>query len=146
MYLVTALGCLLVLLCTLSSPVAFAWDGSYQVVQQQPIGKFPKWMGILGSVQQELAKKADINAPFAGGWAEFVQKTQSADKLEMIKKVNETFNCMRYVTDQRNWGVPDLWNTPVQFTQPSDYIVPGRVSGDCEDHAIAIRPCTGRCC
>jgi predicted transglutaminase-like cysteine proteinase len=84
-----------------------------------------------------LAKKADINAPYAGGWEEFVQKNQSADKLEMIKKVNETFNSMRYVPDQKNWGVPDLWNTPVQFTQSPDYVVPGRVSGDCEDHAIA---------
>ena len=82
-YLVTALGCLLVLLCTLCAPALYSWDGSYQVVQQQPIGKFPKWTGILGSVQEELAKKADINAPFAGGWSEFVQKTQSADKLEM---------------------------------------------------------------
>ncbi|MFM8654043.1 MAG: hypothetical protein ACKODZ_04825, partial [Verrucomicrobiota bacterium] len=62
----------------------FAWDGQYQVVQQQPIQKFPKWTGILASVQEELAKKADINAPFNGGWDEFVQKTQSADKLEMI--------------------------------------------------------------
>ena len=114
-----------------------AWDGQYQVVQQQPIQKFPKWTGILASVQEELAKKADINAPFAGGWDEFVQKTQSGDKLEMIKKVNEIFNSMRYVPDQKNWGVPDLWNTPVQFTQPPDYLVPGRVSGDCEDHAIA---------
>lgn len=114
-----------------------AWDTDYQVVLQQPIQKFPKWMGILASVQEELAKKADINAPFAGGWDEFIQKARSDDKLAMIKKVNEIFNSMRYVPDQKNWGVPDLWNTPVQFTQPPDYIVPGRVSGDCEDHAIA---------
>ena len=123
-------------LMSLTLPLG-AWDGQYQVIQQQPIQKFPKWMGILTEVQEELAKKADINAPFNGGWDEFIQKNQSPDKLEMIKKVNETFNSMRYVTDQKNWGVPDLWNTPVQFTQPPDYIVPGRVSGDCEDHAIA---------
>jgi len=116
---------------------SWAWDGQYQVVQQDPIEKFPKWTGILGSVQAELDKQADIQAPFAGGWAEFIEKTKSDDRLAMIKKTNETFNSMRYVPDQKNWGVPDLWNTPVQFTQPPDYIVPGRVSGDCEDHAIA---------
>ncbi|NBY66155.1 MAG: hypothetical protein EBQ51_03660, partial [Verrucomicrobia bacterium] len=81
-----------------------AWDGQYQVVQQDPIAKFPKWTGILASVAEELQKNADINAPYAGGWNEFIQKTQSADKMEMIKKVNETFNSMRYVPDQKNWG------------------------------------------
>jgi len=115
----------------------FGWDGEYQVVQQDPIGKFPKWTGILAGVGEELSKKADIQAPYAGGWADFVAKTQSTDRLAMIKKTNETFNSMRYVPDQKNWGVPDLWNTPVQFTQGADYIVSGRVSGDCEDHAIA---------
>lgn len=116
---------------------AWAWDGEYQVVQQDPIGKFPKWTGILSSVETELAKKADIQAPFAGGWDDFISKTKSPDRLAMIKKTNETFNSMRYVPDQKNWGVPDLWNTPVQFTQNTDYIISGRVSGDCEDHAIA---------
>jgi len=125
------------LVTALAANRLLSWDGEYQVIQQDPIDKFPKWTGILASVADELQKKADINAPYAGGWDEFVQKTQSADKMEMIKKVNEIFNSMRYVPDQKNWGVPDLWNTPVQFTQPPDYVVPGRVSGDCEDHAIA---------
>jgi predicted transglutaminase-like cysteine proteinase len=88
-------------------------------------------------VESELGKKADIQAPYAGGWADFIAKTQSPDRLAMIKKTNETFNSMRYVPDQKNWGVPDLWNTPVQFTQSPDYVISGRVSGDCEDHAIA---------
>lgn len=131
------IGSTIIILMGISWMSGWAWDGQYQVVQQQPIQKFPKWTGILASVQQELAKKADINAPFAGGWDQFVQKNRSGDKMEMIKKVNETFNSMRYVTDQKNWGVPDLWNTPVQFTQNPDYMVPGRVSGDCEDHAIS---------
>jgi len=125
----------LILVC-ISFP-AWAWDGEYQVVQQDPIGKFPKWTGILSSVEAELAKKADIQAPFAGGWDDFIAKTKNPDRLAMIKKTNETFNSMTYVPDQKNWGVPDLWNTPVQFTQNPDYIVSGRVSGDCEDHAIA---------
>ena len=60
-------------LVSLSLPIQ-AWDGQYQVVQQQPIQKFPKWTGILAEVQDELAKKADINAPYSGGWDEFVQK------------------------------------------------------------------------
>ena len=54
----------------------FGWDGEYQVVQQDPIGKFPKWTGILAAVGEELSKKADIQAPYAGGWADFVAKTQ----------------------------------------------------------------------
>ncbi|NDC80974.1 MAG: hypothetical protein EB090_06900 [Verrucomicrobia bacterium] len=127
---------ILTAVCLLPLPLR-AWDGQYSVEQKDPIEKFPKWTGILASVAEELQKKADINAPYAGGWEEFVQKNQSGDRMEMIKKVNETFNSMRYVPDQKNWGVPDLWNTPVQFTQPPDYVVPGRVSGDCEDHAIA---------
>ncbi|NDE84564.1 MAG: hypothetical protein EB056_00790 [Verrucomicrobia bacterium] len=125
------------LIAGLAPTSLWSWDGEYQVVQQDPIDKFPKWTGILASVAEELQKKADINAPYAGGWEEFVQKNQAADRMEMIKKVNETFNSMRYVPDQKNWGVPDLWNTPVQFTQGPDYLVPGRISGDCEDHAIA---------
>ena len=116
---------------------SLAWDGEYQVVQQDPIAKFPKWTGILSSVQTELGQKADIQAPFTGGWDEFIAKTKSDDRLSMIKKTNEIFNGMRYVPDQKNWGVPDLWNTPVQFTQNPDYVISGRVSGDCEDHAIA---------
>jgi len=116
---------------------SWSWDGEYQVVQQDPIAKFPKWTGILSSVQTELGQKADIQAPFTGGWDEFIAKTKSDDRLSMIKKTNEIFNGMRYVPDQKNWGVPDLWNTPVQFTQNPDYVISGRVSGDCEDHAIA---------
>lgn len=116
-------------LCLIMTPLpsGFAWDGQYQVVQQDPIEKFPKWTGILSSVQSELAQKADIKAPMTGGWDEFISKTKSADRMEMIKKTNEIFNSMRYVPDQKNWGVPDLWNTPVQFTQSPEYVISGRI-------------------
>ncbi len=67
---------------------SWSWDGAYQVVQQDPIAKFPKWTGILASVQTELGQKADIQAPFTGGWDEFIAKTKSADRLSMIKKTN----------------------------------------------------------
>ena len=73
----------------------WSWDGEYQVVQQDPIAKFPKWTGILSSVETELGQKADIQAPFTGGWDEFIAKTKSADRLSMIKKTNEIFNGRR---------------------------------------------------
>jgi predicted transglutaminase-like cysteine proteinase len=37
-------------------------------------------------------------------------------------------NTRRYITDPRNWGVPDYWETPGEFMTKF---------GDCEDYAIA---------
>ena len=37
-------------------------------------------------------------------------------------------NTRRYITDPRNWGVPDYWATPGEFMSKF---------GDCEDYAIA---------
>jgi hypothetical protein len=47
-------GLLLLSFCAVAP--LLGWDGEYQVVQQDPIGKFPKWTGILAGVEEELSK------------------------------------------------------------------------------------------
>lgn len=48
---------------------------------------------------------------------------------EKIKKVNDFFNRMTYVTDYNLWGAKDYWATRVEFL--------GKGAGDCEDYVIS---------
>ena len=46
-----------------------------------------------------------------------------------LKTVNDFFNQLPFLSDIRNWGVPDYWATPVEAL--------GSFGADCEDYSIA---------
>lgn len=46
-----------------------------------------------------------------------------------LKSSNRFFNEVRWVSDQRHWGMEDYWATPIEML--------GTNGGDCEDYSIA---------
>jgi predicted transglutaminase-like cysteine proteinase len=59
---------------------------------------------------------------------EFIQGLIGKDRTTQLFEVNRYFNAVPYVSDKRNWGVADYWETPDEFVTRG---------GDCEDYAIA---------
>jgi len=53
--------------------------------------------------------------------------TPLTEKIK-LERVNRFVNKVRFVTDEKAWGVQDYWATPVEFL--------GRDKGDCEDFVI----------
>lgn len=65
--------------------------------------------------------------------AEFGGGARTADhavkELAILRRVNEIYNKVPYVSDVQHWGVPDYWATPVEMVASA--------GADCEDYAIA---------
>ncbi len=90
------------------------------------LSAFTKWSGMFqrfesqvenGRANQELnILKADL------------KHVQDVPLIEKAAFVNKYMNERPYVSDNRNWGQSDYWETPVEFLQRG---------GDCEDFAIA---------
>lgn len=53
---------------------------------------------------------------------------KSTDRKTQLEQINAFMNRRPYVEDTANWGVPDYWETPLEFLHKS---------GDCEDYSIA---------
>jgi len=60
-------------------------------------------------------------------WTVFLQSIRNLPRRLQLDAVNRWANTKPYVEDWANWGVPDYWETPVEFL---------RHGGDCEDYAI----------
>lgn len=64
------------------------------------------------------------------GWQRLMDFARDfEDEQEKLKIVNEFFNKLKFVDDQRLWRVEDYWATPLEFLAKN--------GGDCEDFAIA---------
>ncbi len=60
-------------------------------------------------------------------WRTTLEEISNQPFDERLDAVNRYVNRALYVSDQRNWGVPDYWATPGEFLHKD---------GDCEDYAI----------
>ena len=64
------------------------------------------------------------------GWQRLMDFARDfEDEQEKLKIVNEFFNKLKFVDDQRLWRVEDYWATPLEFLTKN--------GGDCEDFSIA---------
>ena len=54
---------------------------------------------------------------------------RSAPDKEKLQRVNDFFNQVRFVSDQKHWKKKDYWATPIEFLSTN--------GGDCEDFALA---------
>lgn len=81
---------------------------------------------LLGQIEQAygMEGRARVNQ-----WGELMQSAQNASGRDQLKRVNQFFNELNFVSDQKHWGVEDYWATPVEFL--------GSNGGDCEDFAVA---------
>jgi predicted transglutaminase-like cysteine proteinase len=136
---------LLILAMTLTSqPLLAAAFGSSEIARNR-LGGFPKWASMVerqNVPESSLAPPSGTTVlPDGGGCipnprfacpgervATFVASQQSAPRGAQLDAINRFFNAQPYITDIRNWGVPDYWATIREFLKKD---------GDCEDYAIA---------
>ena len=95
------------------------------------ITAFTKWTSVLPRYEQQRAAANDQcigTGCLNQKWEKLL--TELADKPvnEQISGVNNFFNAMKYISDQKNYGVNDYWNSPYELMERG---------GDCEDYAIA---------
>ena len=57
-----------------------------------------------------------------------IKRIEPLSERKKLNEVNNFVNKVRFVSDQRVWGVKDYWAKPVEFL--------GRDKGDCEDFVI----------
>lgn len=62
-------------------------------------------------------------------WQTLLNDSSGLDEAEKLKRVNNFFNRLEFLTDQKHWGREDFWATPVEFLASG--------GGDCEDFSIA---------
>jgi predicted transglutaminase-like cysteine proteinase len=105
---------------------------------------FPLWKKVLedmatpqlsGGLQPIAFSPSDTVRPCADerhcipqGWTEFLTGLKALSPFSQLDAVNRWANARPYVEDITNWGLPDYWETPGEFTARG---------GDCEDFAIA---------
>ncbi len=105
---------LILLLCA----SALALAGRYILINQALLDQVTERYG-------ETAAKRLLS------WDDFLRQQSELpqDDMARLKLVNDFFNQLRFVSDQRLWGTEDYWATPVEFLS--------RGAGDCEDFSIA---------
>jgi len=62
-------------------------------------------------------------------WQQLVEDNKDSGEISDIYAVNDFFNQMRFISDQKHWQRNDYWATPVEFLSTN--------GGDCEDFSIA---------
>lgn len=100
-------------------------------VSSSDISAFTKWTSLMPRYAQERAgignRCADpkcLNLK----WERLLTRLHSLPPREQVKRVNQFFNRVPYLSDQKNYGVSDYWATPYEFMARG---------GDCEDYAVA---------
>lgn len=98
------------------------------------IGFAPVITGENFHLGPEFLDKAELKygkdaRSFLVAWEDIIVNDGSGNDLEKIKRVNDFFNQMEFVSDIIHWGQTDYWATPVEFL--------GTQGGDCEDFSIA---------
>jgi len=63
------------------------------------------------------------------GWGQILETGGALPVQARLKRVNDFFNQMMFVSDLDNWGIEDYWATPLELLE--------RQAGDCEDFALA---------
>ncbi len=87
---------------------------------------FTKWTGMFSRFERDL-KRPGADKIIAN-WQADLREFKDLPLKEMARRVNDLANSKPYISDNRNWGTSDYWETPVEFLQKG---------GDCEDFAIA---------
>ncbi len=109
--------------------------GSFEK-KNDDITDFPKWANMLSKYQNEeqsgrtyCSKESRKNCNNINEWKNFIKEQSNYnDKFEALTAVNRYINSFRYISDNKEWGQDDHWETVNQFLTKG---------GDCEDFAIA---------
>jgi len=81
---------------------------------------------IITALERNYGPRA---ANRGSAWFNILHSAQQLSDAEKLIKVNNFFNMLYFVDDQKLWGESNYWATPVEFI--------GANGGDCEEFAIA---------
>ena len=86
---------------------------------------------VIGKALLDKVKKeyGQVAIQRLEGWQRLISDSRHLTDLNKLQAVNQFFNQMRFVSDQKHWGQEDFWATPVEFMASG--------GGDCEDFSIA---------
>ena len=77
-------------------------------------------------IRKKYGKKAEKRVLL---WDRMLEKAKGKKTIRKLKSVNDFFNQIKYLSDQKVWKKEDYWASPFEFL--------GVGAGDCEDFAIA---------
>ncbi|WP_299774261.1 transglutaminase-like cysteine peptidase [uncultured Pseudoteredinibacter sp.] len=85
---------------------------------------------VLNKVESKYGNSARNRV---ADWKKLMDRNADPQKAisesKKLKSSNRFFNEVRWVSDQRHWGMEDYWATPIEML--------GTNGGDCEDYSIA---------
>lgn len=97
----------------------------------------PRWSGVLhrASLQAAEVKAAACDTLDQAGsaacrldaWNRKLTQWRDRPRAEQIGRVHRVINRLPYVSDMRNWGQADYWETPLEMFERG---------GDCEGYAL----------
>jgi predicted transglutaminase-like cysteine proteinase len=95
------------------------------------ITAFTKWTALMPRYETQNSASGDQcigKGCLNQKWEALLTELEGKSPQTQIDRVNAFFNRMTYVTDQKNYGAADYWQTPYELMERG---------GDCEDYAIA---------
>lgn len=122
-----------------SGEAAASTDSAYpqlfgtREVRSSNLTLFRRWTGMLKRdiVERDLRQGACMDMAFnrcrQSDWKAFLIELRDVDAMTQLDRVNRYVNNAPYISDPRNYNVPDYWATPREFLERG---------GDCEDYAI----------
>ncbi len=83
--------------------------------------------------EQTIRRVTDLYGVRAGermrAWRDIISNNEHASEMEKLALVNDFFNRLRPMTDQKLWNTKDYWATPIEAI--------GMNGADCEDYSLA---------
>lgn len=89
------------------------------------LSAFTKWSDMFDRFESDA--RNGNGAAVLASWKANLESMRGLPIDEMASRVNDMANKVRYISDSKNWGKSDYWETPVEFFTRG---------GDCEDFAI----------
>ena len=83
-------------------------------------------LAIISRVSAFYGERAGLRVR---AWQTLLLKERHASVMSQLNAVNQFFNQMVFISDERLWGEKDYWETPYEFL--------GAGGGDCEDFSVA---------
>lgn len=81
---------------------------------------------IIKRVEQVYGHRAGLRVKT---WHKILNQARALPEIQKLKKINNFFNQLYFISDKQLWGVKDYWATPLEFL--------GANAGDCEDFSLA---------
>jgi predicted transglutaminase-like cysteine proteinase len=89
--------------------------------------------GEFTLTKQAIARIYQEHGEYAGqrveNWQELIRSSAGLSDLQKLRRVNDFFNALDFVSDIDHWGKKDYWATPLETLVSN--------GGDCEDFSIA---------